>query len=216
MAKCGQCGGGGADQAGRCRKCRLREFGQNRRKYFFSEALTADLRAAYQGNKIDLSRALDRLAALTKWPRHAFRCEAIRLGITQGGHRRAWTAEEDAVLREWLGHRSVTWIARTLERTVLSVESRAARLEFSMRVQEGYNLTDLAAAMGVSPLRVRGWAERGLLGKVRKWQGLRVREQFVARFIRQYPHEYDLRRVDQVWFKAMVFGALADAKTGEK
>ena len=216
MANCGQCGGGGAGRDGRCGKCRLEGFGQARRKYFFNEALTADLRAAYRGNKCDLSRALDQLEARTKWPRWAFRCEAIRLGIVQGGHRRLWTAEEDAHLAEWLGRISVTAIARQLGRTVLSVESRAARQELSLRAREGYNLTDLAAVLGVRYLRVRGWVERGLLGRVREWQGLRVKEAAVARFIRRYPHEYDLRRVDEVWFKAMVFGFRADARTGER
>ena len=216
MANCVHCGGGSADEQGRCRKCRLRDFGQARRKYFFTEALTADLRAAYTGNKCDLSRALDKLAARTKWPRHAFKAEAIRLGIIQGGHRRGWTAEEDAHLAEWVGRISAKAIARQLGRSVLSVESRAARLEFSLRVRDGYNLTDLAQVLGVRYLRVKGWVDRGLLGQARERQGLRVQEKAVARFIRRYPHEYDLRRVDEVWFKAMVFGSLADASTGER
>ena len=216
MANCTQCGGSGADQAGRCRKCWLMEFGRHKRKYFFTEALTADLRAAYHGDKTHLSRALDRLTTLTKWPRDAFKREANRLGLVRRGDIRPWTPEEDAYLAETLGAVSMWAMARKLGRTRWSIESRAARLDLSRRVKWGYNLTDLAVAFGVHRDSARRWVARGLLGRTRAWQGVRVEEKAVARFIRRYPHEYDLRRVDQTWFKAMVFGDLAKAKTGEE
>ena len=198
-----------------CRKCRLRKFGRDRRKYFFDKSLTDELRAAYVGDRCDLTRALDKLQARTKWPRDAFKVEANRLGLVHRGDRRPWTEEEDAYLAEKLGAMSMWALARKLGRTRWSIESRAAKLDLSLRVKWGYNLTDLATAFGVRYGQVQGWVARGLLGRTREWQGVRVDEKAVARFIRLHPHEYDLRRVDQWWFKGIVFGLLADAKSGE-
>jgi hypothetical protein len=107
-------------------------------------------------------------------------------------------------------------IARRLGRTRWSVQLRAARLELSLRVRTGYNVTDLAAVFGVHRTRARGWVTRGLLGPPEAWQGLRVSDVAVARFIRRHPHEYDLRRVDELWFKSMVFGHRAGAKIRER
>lgn len=195
-----------------CRRCRLVAWGRKNKRYFFSDALTDDLRAAYQGNNPHLSRALDKLVARTKWPRWVFRREAIRLGI-QGTRERRWTAAEDAYLTEGAGVTSVAEMARHLGRTVRSAQQRAQKMELSTRCQEGYTVADLAAALGVRRSRVQGWVARGLFGRVRAWAGTRVDERTVERFIRQYPHEYDLRRVDETWFKAVVFGTLRQRAT---
>lgn len=204
MCSCGQQAG----RDGRCRRCRLREFGQSRRIYHFTPELRDELRRAYCGKKGELTAALNRLHRKTGWPRHAFKAEAIRLGLTTFDHRRFWTGEEIDYLREKLGVISVTRIARNLGRTVLSVESKAEKLGISRRVSEGYNMADLQVVFGESAHKVRRWMERGMFGKVHKNNGKRINEENVVRFLRRYPHEYDLRRVDQEWFKGMVFGTL--------
>jgi hypothetical protein len=205
MAKCAQCGGGGADPAGVCRKCRLRALGQARRKYAFTPGLREALRVVYAArNKARLSEGLDRLERLTGWPRDAFKTEAIRLGITQGGHRRRWTDEDEAYLRERIGVVSTGTIARRLGRSVDSVQERAKRLELSRRAKEGYNVQDLCAALGAHYSVIRGWMRRGLLGKPHRRGGLRVTEGSVQRFLLQHSHEYDLRRVDQAWYKGLL------------
>jgi hypothetical protein len=117
-----------------------------------------------------------------------------------------WTAAEDMYLRERIGIVSVRSIAQRLGRTIDAVKVRAHRLELSRRVREGYNLADLSQVMGVAPSTARSWMRRGLLGEVHQVGGLRVSERAVSRFIRAHPHEYDLRRVDQVWFKSVIFG----------
>lgn len=172
MANCGQCGGRGAGADGVCRSCRLRRFGQASRKYFFTEALTQDLKAAYWGNKRRLSAQLEKLERRTGWPRYAFKNEAIRLGLPR-------------------------------KRLVGLVVCQP---------REGYNLGDLCTVLGVHYSTARGWMRRGLLGNARQADSLRVSDSDVARFIRECAHEYDLRRVDQVWFKSMAFGRRADYK----
>jgi len=76
--------------------------------------------------------------------------------------------------------------------------------------RSAYSIGDLAQGLGVHHRHVEGWAKRGLLGRVRgggaDGRNARFTEANVVRFIREHPLEYDLGRVDKVWFKAMVFG----------
>jgi hypothetical protein len=120
-------------------------------------------------------------------------------------NRREWTAEEDGFLADHIGILTARVIAARLKRSMGSVRDRASHLALSARVQEGYNISDLAGVLGVGAPTARGWMRRGLLGAVREREGLRVSEDAVVRFLRRYPGEYDLRRVDQTWFKSMVF-----------
>jgi len=130
----------------------------------------------------------------------------MRLGLQRYGRRR-WTANEDAALQAMLARTSTKGIARKLGRTVLAVQSRAEQLRMSSRVMKGgYGLADLQDALGASRERVHGWVRRGLLGDVAVHEGMRISPATVERFIRRYTDEYDLRRVDQMWFKGMIFG----------
>jgi len=189
---------------------RAAAFGQARRKYHWTPELRDELRRAYCRNKTKLGAALDLLERRTGWPRHGLKYEAIRLGIVTADHRRAWSAEDLEYLRERLGSASAHQIARRLGRSIASVQSRAEKLEISYRVREGYTMADLARVFGESYCKVRRWIERGLLGPVRVANGHRVSDRCLSRFLRRHHGEYDLRRVDQDWYKAMLFGYLAE------
>lgn len=208
MAACTQCGERKGQRDGLCGACRLSALARAGRKYHFTPELREELRAAYLLTKYHRARAIDRLVARARWPRHAFQAEAIRLGLPTH-HCRPWKAEEEAYLQETAGRVSAKQIALRLGRSVPSVESRIDRLRISRRDRrEGYNVQDLCEVFGATFGTVKGWMRRGLLGKVHEVGGLRVNEAGVRRFVRTYPHEYDLRRVDQVWFKSVVFGRL--------
>lgn len=187
-----------------------------RRKYFFTDELVEETRLAYCGKKSELTSRLDRLVRRTGWPRWAFKYESGRRGWTTADHRRGWTAEEVEYLEERIGVVSVKQIAKRLGRTHQSVQAKAEKLHLSRRVREGYCLADLQVVFGESPHKVRRWVERGLLGKAHRRAGslgtVRVTEANVVLFVRQHASEYDLRRVDQGWFKSMVFGSLADVR----
>ena len=77
----------------------------------------------------------------------------------------------------------------------------------------GYSISDLALCFGLPRSRIESWARRGLVRKSRgpgcHGGNVRFAEKNIVRFIRQYPHEYDLRMVDRTWFKAVVFGRRA-------
>jgi phage terminase Nu1 subunit (DNA packaging protein) len=93
------------------------------------------------------------------------------------------------------------------------VQVKAAKLGISIRLSEGYNISDLAEVFGLHRSRIESWARRGLLGKHTGHGGhggnIRFAETNVVRFIRRHPSEYDLGRVDATWFKSMVFGRYA-------
>ena len=103
-------------------------------------------------------------------------------------------------------------IARRLRRSVTSVAVHAHAQKLSVRISDGYCIRTLCEVFGVRYGRVEGWIRRGLLGKAQHGgQGGMVwfPAANVIRFIRKHPSEYELARVDEVWFKAVIFGDLA-------
>ena len=194
---------------GRCKFCRMRQWGLSRRKYTLTPEMIEELRRAYCGRKPDVTRALDTLQARTGWPRAAFKDAAAREGWTRSKCVSRWMLDELEQLREMAGRVSVRSIARKLGRTILSVQAEIARLGMSRRPQHGYNITDLAQAFGESREKIQKWMNAGLLGVVHENGGRRVAEKNVQRFIRVHPAEYDLRRVDQAWYKGLAFGRRA-------
>jgi len=182
----------------------MRELGLARRKYRWTPELDALLRGVYREarRRGELSRGLGRLAALRPaWPREVWAHRAIELGLTRCGGSRRWTEAEDRRLREMLGRVSTRQIAMTLGRSWRAVQSRASLMGTSGRVRDGFTVADLAECFGVSRAKASGWVNRGMFGR----RGERIGERQVARFIREHGGEYDLRRVDQVWFLAMAF-----------
>ena len=209
MAQCLQCEAKGEGELGLCRRCRLVRFGQLRLRYKWTPQLIDELTAAYRLGKNARAAAIDKLEARTKWPRAVFHRRAVELGLSY--HRQEWTAAEDEYLSEHMGVETARAIGRRLGRSTGSVVARAARLELSGRVKEGYCTSDLAAVLGVGSGTVRGWMRRGLLGAIQEREGSRAQEDAVVRFLRRYPGEYDLRRVDQIWFKSMIFRRPAES-----
>lgn len=83
---------------------------------------------------------------------------------------------------------------------VVSVRIRPKPLDY-------WTSMDVRCVFSVERTTIESWFRRGLFGAVRNG---RVSAKDVVRFIRKYPHEYDLRRVDQVLYKALVFGRMAE------
>jgi hypothetical protein len=178
-----------------------------------SPELLADLRKVYTGSARQISAKLKRLSRQCGWPVPYLTSEARIRGWRVMGERRPWTDQDEIRLRQYAGSASVQTIARKLRRSVSSVANEARRLELSMRIADGYSIRTLSEVFGVHHLRVEGWIKRGLLGKARHGgQGGMTwfPAASVSRFIRKHPSEYDLGRIDQVWFKSMLFGGLAE------
>jgi len=202
--------GAAAGRDGFCGSCRLRKLTAARQRPPLPPNILEELRLAYIGNVRRTSENLNRLAARAGVPKQRLKDEAGKRGWRSQTERRPWSAAEVEFLEENLGKLSSTQIARKLGRGVASVQLRARKLQRSLRVTEGYNVSDLAEVFGVSHGRVESWARRGLLGRATGHGGhggnLRFATQCVLRFVRKHASEYDLNRVDQEWFKAILFG----------
>lgn len=177
-----------------------------------------ELRLAYVGNKRELSANLTRIVARSGIPRSRLKHEAWRRGwCSKTG--RAWKPEELEYLTQNFGVVPVKQIARFLKRGAVSVQMKAAELNCAGRFAGGYSVPDLCQCFGLPRGRIEGWVRRGLLGKARGGAAsgeVRSSEASLVRFIRLNPSEYDLTRLNQVWFKAMIFGSTAGVEEGER
>jgi hypothetical protein len=68
-------------------------------------------------------------------------------------------------------------------------------------VSTNYSQQDLEQLLGVGRSRVCQWIKNGWLQLLNG----RVTEKSVAKFLRLHPEEYQLSRVDEAWFKGMLF-----------
>jgi hypothetical protein len=203
MAKCKQCGGIKAGKDGRCNSCRLSKHNKDRRKYHWTPALLAELEACYSGARCQVTDRLTELQRKTKWPRWALINEAAARAI-RFTVRQPWLPEEDAALLELAGTAPPGEIARRTGRTRKAVERRAERLGASRR-PEGYTVAELMGVLGAEKKPTISMIRAGMFGQA-CGRGGRVSEAAVMQFLARHPHAYDLRKVDQVWFKSLMFG----------
>jgi hypothetical protein len=174
--------------------------------------LLKELFSAYKLRPRDGAPEIKKIAYRYGWTVDRLRSLAGKLGWTRARH--TWTEEEDRYIEENIGVSSLSSIARHLGCKFAAVNARVSTLKLSRRPREDYSAEDLIGVFGVSRAHIARWANRGLLGKGYKWDGsegphVRFREQDIVRFIREYPQEYDLTRVDQTWFKSMIFAKMA-------
>lgn len=194
-----------------CHGCRMTGRPNPRKRFVWTAELDALLVSAYRRarNREELSRSLSALQLRAGFTRVVILTRAVHLGLSFA-RRRLWTEEETALLESCAGRYSPASIARKLRRTFASVKAKAKELELSVRVSEGYSQADLAELLGASPTSIRRWCHSGWLPLIAG----RIPEAAVARFLRLHPHEYQLRRVDEAWFKGLLFPAFNSADAG--
>lgn len=197
--KCGTKKGAPKDQL--CHACRMTGRPNPNKKFFWNSEWDARLRSAYTNsrNRKELSLNLDYLQKLSGFTRVAILARAAESGFS--AHKRRWTAEDLDLLREQLGKQSKSAIARKLRRSYWSVKAQVSKLGLSARLTEGYSERDLIEVLGVGSRTIQQWIARGWLVP----RNGRVSEQAVARFLRAHPEQYNLRRVDEAWFKGLLF-----------
>ena len=180
-------------------------------KYRITPQLLEELRLAYVGTRPEISASLKRVSARYKIPAHRLTMEARRQGW-QTSARKPWTTKEDAFLLEGLGKISYGKMAAELKRGWSSVAARVRELQRLQAVQRAaggfYLEEELARVFGVGLRSVRKWIACGFFGKSESIDGVDgISSAQVARFVREHIGEYSLARVDQCWFKALVFGS---------
>jgi hypothetical protein len=182
-----------------CRVCRPKK----RRKYLWTPSLDAELRRIYADNarhRPELGSAIHAFSVRIGWPVLAVTQRAIALKITTY-QKYPWTRHQDALLCSLAGE-SIRLICKKLHRSETSIRNRMSRLRISGKYLEGYSQDDLIYLFGVGQQMVRRWMDKGWL---RRSDEGRIPEQCVRRFLRSHAEEYDLKRVDQAWFKGMIF-----------
>jgi len=185
-----------------CHCCRLTGRPNPNKRFCWSTSLDDALRRAYRiaRNRSELTRNLNQFQHGSGFTRVVILSRAGMLGLSIRT-RRPWTSTEVEALREKLGQLSTSQIARHLGRTYYSVKARIASMRLSSRISEGYSQQDVQQLFGVGAQRVRRWITKGWL---QLYKG-RVTEKSLARFLRQHSEEYPLTRVDEAWFKGMLF-----------
>jgi hypothetical protein len=200
---CVGCGEKKACRDGLCNPCRTK----GRRKHIWTPALDDQLRQIYAdnaSNRMQLSKALRAFKLRSGFPRVTISSRAMQLRITVGT-RHPWTREHDCLLQQMAGKRSLEFMANTLHRSIVSIHSRLVILKLSYRYTEGYSRIELRSVFGASQRAIERWINRGWIKFSRETD--RASEEQVRKFLHAHPEEYDLRRVDQAWFKGMIFSS---------
>lgn len=200
--RCNRMKGCPSDQL--CHSCRMRGRPNPQRRFTWTAEFDSLLMSGYlrAQNREELSENLDHLQHRTGFTRVVILARAAHLGLSFA-RRRPWTLQETALLECLAGQYSAASIARRLGRTFASVKAKVKQLEISVRLTEGYSQADLATLLGASPTSIRRWCRMGWLTVI---DG-RIPESSVVRFLKRHPHEYQLRRVEEAWFKGLLFPA---------
>jgi hypothetical protein len=204
LVKCEKCGApDGFPNCKLCRRCRPPEV---RQKYFFTPELDAWIRRVYADNhdRDSLGEGITALAKRMGCPRYIVYNRAARLGIRMFGGDR-WTSDEIAYLRNHAGIKSIAAMRRELRRSFTSIKSKMEAMHLSRRITEGYSRAELKELFGISGLLVARWVSKGWI--VADEESDRVTEESVVRFLKTHPEEYSLKRIDEAWFKGLIFPA---------
>jgi hypothetical protein len=204
---CGELNGAPKDKL--CHACRLRSRPNSRKRFFWTKEFDGRLRDSYTraSTRSELTASLDALQRLTGFPRFVILARAADLGLSFL-RRRPWSDEELHFLKSNAGRLSMKALAARLSRSYYSVKAAIRSTELDGRVTDGYSVDELARTFGVGKATIHRWIVRGWITRN---EG-RITETSVLRFLRFRPHEYQLRRVDEVWFKALVFAPRHSAR----
>jgi hypothetical protein len=186
----------------KCERC-------SKPKYLWRAEYDAYLKAKYFGGLNRRFQVLNQMVRLTGLPRWYIKRHAARLGLTLHMDRTPWTASEMSLLEKLVGHVSSATIAKRLHRPESSVVNELKRMGTSRRVRNGYTMRELELCLGEDHHKIAGWIKNGWLRD--RLQGTkrhdgnrndihRIREKDILTFIRNYPQELNLGKVDQIWF----------------
>lgn len=206
-----------------CRSARRRK----KTKYFFTPRMDEAIAAAYS-ERADARGShkipnLTELAENWRMPKFAVVKRAGNLGLARIKES-AWSEQELQIMRlySWMTVASIAkkLRARGFKRSATAVKLKLRRT--NTRREENtdyYTARGLAECFGVDSHAITKWINRGLLTAGRQnSEGSRfiylIHEKDVYKFVLQNPMEYDLRKVDQLWFLDMITNGKIGNGTG--
>lgn len=202
---CGNPDGSPGDQF--CHSCRIKARPNPNKRFWWSPDLDRQLCIAYQEtrDRRELTQSLNAFQKRTGFTRVVVLARATQLGLSSASKR--WTVEELEILGELAGTLSKSAIARKLGRSYCSVKAQCSRLGLQSRLASGYSRADVGYLLGVGARSVRTWIKLGWL----RVQDDRITETSMMKFLRDHPEEYRLNRVDEAWFKGLMFPSFGRA-----
>ena len=97
---------------------------------------------------------------------NAIYLKARKLGITLIQDRRKWTVEEETLLSDLWGVKSIEYIAKKMKRTVFSIKVKAVRMELGPMIRNNYDvitISDMVDLLNVTRDRIiDSWVKLGL------------------------------------------------------
>lgn len=181
-----------------CRSCITRI---QRNGYTWTDEQDEIVRRAYTATTgKELRDNLDHAVRVLGRSRSCIGQRAKRLGciwLTK----KPWRRDEIELLREHVNEWTINHFVKVMRRSHFSILGQIARLKMSHRFTEGYSQIELASLMGSSDRTMRKWVAQGLLC-VRRG---RISDLQVRAFLHSHPELYSLKRVDESWYKAMLF-----------
>lgn len=204
--KCSRMNGCARDSL--CHSCRRLGRPPAGRKFIWTSELDEALQRAYKSahTRAELSANLSHLQRKAGFTRNVVLRRAVELGLSFST-RRPWTPEELRTLEDFAGRTSLKGLSLKLKRSHASIKGKARELGLSVRFSEGYSQDDLRQLLGVSAASIATWLAAGWL----RTAGGRIPEASVIRFLRLHSEQYHLGRVDQAWFKGLLFPAFNSA-----
>lgn len=187
-------------------------------RYPFTENMTAELRRIYQAsNECELREGLDAFLRRHPMPRHIATLKAQRLRIAgmRPSARKPWLPAELEWVLEHAGEMSVRKMAARLGCSMQRVRNALAWRGRQWRVVEGYSQAEIAQLLGVNHQTVARWVTRGWLESSEGIEG-RIPHSEIERFVRLHPEEFRLARVDEAWFKGLLFPAFGRGMDAKK
>lgn len=183
--------------------------GGKRKKWFRQEWHEAELRKRYDSR----AETIRELTVLFNVPDWVVKKWAQELGLARTKEK-PWSEAEVAYLEQWLHRRNITVIARHLGRTTTAAALKAKRLGLN-KSNEGYTERQCAIGFGVDESTVGRWIRGGKLKAALRGtnrteaQGgdmVLITDDNIKAFVRRCPTEFDLRKVDQLWFLGIILG----------
>lgn len=147
------------------------------------------------------------IAKILNKTENAIYLKAKKIGITLIQDRRKWTEEEEIMLSDLWGTKSIEYIAKKMKRTIFSLKVKAVRMGLGPMIRNNYDVltvSDISDLLSVSRDRIISWTKLGLNLKNTKltknksyytisWQDL-------MKFLEENQNEWDSRLVDKNMF----------------
>jgi hypothetical protein len=189
---------------------------RRRRKYVFTAQIDERIREIYLHHPNAKSRpGIRKLADQVAIPHWALKKRARELGLARTKEK-PWSEPELAILARyaWMSDERIRLKLKAAgcARTVTGIHLKLRRMRFKSD-PTFYSGKGLADALGIDSHVVTRWIKAGHLRaqqrgtKRTEQQGgdtYLIREKDVRRFILEYPTEFDLRKVDQLWFLDLI------------